>query len=330
MVLELKQGIIYGPVNSRRYGKSLGINLMPTEKKLCSFNCVYCHYGTTNRCTMNIDQYSDELPEVEDVVNALEDALKTDVELDLITFSGEEVADLRGKYRPDARIALLSNSTGLIYADVIDSLDMIDLPILKLDAGNEDTFRAINRPTRSVKFEEIFEKLFSLDGIYLQTVLVDGEPSNIGRRDLKEYIDRVGRIKPQEVHLYSIDRPVPNTPRKRGYPRKHFMVDLVLLYAGGAIPFLWGVAHLFPTASVVKGFGDISVDNKNIITMEWVTAIDVQSAVSKAVYILSAGGLIMLAIVSLFTGYKVNFPPFKLCPFIFTASALLIIIGGVL
>jgi hypothetical protein len=124
------------------------------------------------------------------------------------------------------------------------------------------------------------------------------------------------------------------------------MVDLVLLYAGGAIPFLWGVAHLFPTASVVKGFGDISVDNKNIITMEWiiegialifigslvavVTAIDVQSAVSKAVYILSAGGLIMLAIVSLFTGYKVNFPPFKLCPFIFTASALLIIIGGVL
>jgi wyosine [tRNA(Phe)-imidazoG37] synthetase (radical SAM superfamily) len=225
MVLELKQGIIYGPVNSRRYGKSLGINLMPIEKKLCSFNCVYCHYGTTKRCTMNIDQYSDELPEVEDVVNALEDALKTDVELDLITFSGngeptlypefdelmEEVADLRGKYRPDARIALLSNSTGLIYADVIDSLDMIDLPILKLDAGNEDTFRAINRPTRSVKFEEIFEKLFSLDGIYLQTVLVDGEPSNIGRRDLKEYIDRVGRIKPQEVHLYSIDRPVPNT-----------------------------------------------------------------------------------------------------------------------
>jgi len=225
MVLELKQGILYGPVNSRRYGKSLGINLMPADRKLCSFNCVYCHFGTTKRCTMNIDQYSDELPEPEEVIETLEKTLQTDLEMDLITFSGngeptlypefadlvEGVAELRGKYRPEAKIALLSNSTGLIYEDVVESLDMIDLPILKLDAGNEDTFRAINRPTRSVKFEEIYEKLFSLDGIYLQTVFVDGEPSNVGRRDIKDYIERVGRIRPQEVHIYSIDRPVPNT-----------------------------------------------------------------------------------------------------------------------
>jgi wyosine [tRNA(Phe)-imidazoG37] synthetase (radical SAM superfamily) len=197
---------------------------MPTQKKLCSFNCVYCHYGTTKRCTMNIDQYSDELPEPEDVVKAVEEALQSKMELDLITFSGngeptvypefadlvEAVAELRGKYRPEARIALLSNSTGLVYEDVVDSLDMIDLPILKLDAGNEDTFRAINRPTRSVKFEEIFEKLFSLDGIYIQTVFIDGQPSNIGNDNLGDYIECVARIKPQEVHLYSIDRPVPN------------------------------------------------------------------------------------------------------------------------
>ncbi len=224
MLLQLQEDILYGPVNSRRYGRSLGINLMPTEKKLCSFNCVYCHYGTTKRCTMNIDQYSDELPEPDDVVKALEEALQSRMELDLITFSGngeptlypefadlvEAVAELRGKYRPEAKIALLSNSTGLIYSDVEESLDMIDLPILKLDGGNEETFRAVNRPTRSVKFEEIFEKLFSLDGIYIQTVFVDGQPSNIAKADLDDYIDCVARIKPQEVHLYSIDRPVPN------------------------------------------------------------------------------------------------------------------------
>ena len=234
MLLKLQKGILYGPVNSRRYGKSLGINLMPAEKKLCSFNCVYCHYGTTKRCTMNIDQYSVELPDIDEVVKKLEKKLKTDVELDLITFSGngeptlypdfadlvEEVAELRGKYRPDARIALLSNSSGLIYDDVVESLDMIDLPVLKLDAGNEDTFRAVNRPTRSVRFEEIFEKLFSLDGIYLQTVFVDGEPTNITRSDLKDYIESVGRIKPQEIHLYSIDRPVPNTKISLVLPEK--------------------------------------------------------------------------------------------------------------
>lgn len=234
MLLKLQKGILYGPVDSRRYGKSLGINLMPTQKKLCSFNCIYCHYGTTKRCTMNIEQFSSELPDFDKVVKKLEKKLQTDLELDLITFSGngeptlypefadlvEAVAELRSKYRPDAKIALLSNSSGLIYDDVIESLDMIDLPVLKLDVGNEDAFRAINRPTRSVKFEEIFGKLFSLDGIYIQTVFVDGRPSNIGKRDLADYIECIARIGPKEVHLYSIDRPVPNTEISLVPPKK--------------------------------------------------------------------------------------------------------------
>ena len=124
------------------------------------------------------------------------------------------------------------------------------------------------------------------------------------------------------------------------------MIGLVMLYLGAALTAVWGVAHLFPTGSVVKGFGSISVDNQRIITMEWivegvslifigalvasVTFIDPMGAVSKAVFLLSAIGLFVLAIVSLFTGFKVNFLPFKLCPFIFTASALLILVGGLL
>ena len=124
------------------------------------------------------------------------------------------------------------------------------------------------------------------------------------------------------------------------------MIDLVLLYLGAALTFLWGIAHLFPTRSVVRGFGAISLDNQRIIAMEWivegvslifigtlvacVTFIDPTSIVSKAVYLISAIGLIVLAVVSLFTGFKVNFLPFRLCPFIFTASALLILAGGLL
>ncbi|UCC79721.1 MAG: hypothetical protein JSW64_15900 [Candidatus Zixiibacteriota bacterium] len=121
------------------------------------------------------------------------------------------------------------------------------------------------------------------------------------------------------------------------------MIDLVLLFAGATLTVLWGIAHLFPTRSVVRGFGDISADNRHIITMEWiiegvalifigllviiVAVIDSRNMVSTAVYILSAGGLIVLAIVSLFTGFKVNFLPYKLCPFIFSISALLILAG---
>jgi hypothetical protein len=106
------------------------------------------------------------------------------------------------------------------------------------------------------------------------------------------------------------------------------------------------VAHLFPTKSVVVGFGEISIDNKRIITMEWineglalifigvlvtaVTVIDPSNVVSAAVYFISAIMLLVMALLSLFTGFKVNFLPFKLCPFIFTASAVLIMIGGLI
>jgi hypothetical protein len=124
------------------------------------------------------------------------------------------------------------------------------------------------------------------------------------------------------------------------------MTQTILLYMGAALPALWGIAHLFPTRSVVRGFGEITLDNRRIITMEWiiegvslvfigllvavVTFIDPLSDVSKAVYGLSVGGLAVLAGVSVFTGYRINFIPFRLCPFIFTGSAAMILLGGLL
>ena len=121
------------------------------------------------------------------------------------------------------------------------------------------------------------------------------------------------------------------------------MTGHILIIIGAAITIIWGVAHLFPTKSVVKGFGDISIDNKNIIAMEWivegvslifigiivlgVSYIDAASDTAAFVFITSAGILIVLAIVSLFTGFKVKFLPFKLCPVLFTTSAILILSG---
>jgi hypothetical protein len=122
------------------------------------------------------------------------------------------------------------------------------------------------------------------------------------------------------------------------------MVNLVLLYLGAALTALWGISHLMPTRSILKGFGDISVDNQHIITMEWiveavalifigtlvtlVTIIEPSNTVSQAVYLVSAVGLLVLALVSLFTGFKVRFIAFRLCPVIFTVSAILIDVGG--
>ena len=123
-------------------------------------------------------------------------------------------------------------------------------------------------------------------------------------------------------------------------------MDLILLYLGSGLTVIWGVAHLFPTKSVVQGFGEISIDNKRIITMEWiieglalifigvlvarVTVIDSSNVVSTAVYLISVIMLLVMAVLSLFTGFKISFLPFKLCPIIFTTSAVLILIGGLL
>jgi len=121
------------------------------------------------------------------------------------------------------------------------------------------------------------------------------------------------------------------------------MINIVLLYIGAGLTAIWGIAHLIPTSSVVKGFGEISKDNKNIITMEWivegvslifigtlvalVTVVNPSNDVSLAVYACSVICLIVLALVSIFTGFKVKFLPFRLCPFIFTISAALILVG---
>lgn len=123
-------------------------------------------------------------------------------------------------------------------------------------------------------------------------------------------------------------------------------MNLILLIVGGATTSLWGISHLFPTRNVVKGFGDISADNKLILTMEWiiegVTLIflglltiflgitDPHNEVSVMVFWLVVGMLVVLAMISLFTGFKVNFLPYRLCPFIFLFSALCIGLGIVL
>jgi hypothetical protein len=123
-------------------------------------------------------------------------------------------------------------------------------------------------------------------------------------------------------------------------------MQIVLLFLGAALTALWGISHLIPTRGVVAGFGEISDDNRHIITMEWivegvslifigvlvavVTAIDPNAAVSTAVYIVSAIGLLALALVSLFTGFRVKFLPYRLCPFILTSSAVLVTAGALL
>ena len=124
------------------------------------------------------------------------------------------------------------------------------------------------------------------------------------------------------------------------------MMRQPLLYLGAALPLFWGIAHLFPTKDVINGFGDISADNRRIITMEWinegaalifvgiliatVTFIDSTAPASRVVYLLSFLFLNALSVISLKTGAKIDFLPFRLCPLIFTGSSVLLLFGNLI
>lgn len=123
------------------------------------------------------------------------------------------------------------------------------------------------------------------------------------------------------------------------------MIRKILVYLGGLMTIIWGVAHISPVKNIVKGFGGISTDNVRILKMEWINesltlifigiliiAItmtkEINIKVTKKVYILVFLMLTAMSILSLSTGFKINFLPFKLCPLIFTASGLLILQGA--
>jgi wyosine [tRNA(Phe)-imidazoG37] synthetase (radical SAM superfamily) len=105
---------------------------------------------------------------------------------------------------------LLSNATGLVRPEVREALSVIDVPVLKLDAGTREGMVAVNRPARGIRFEEIVDDLVAVRGLTLQTLLVDGTPCNTTPGELEAYFDLVRLIAPEEVQLYSIDRPVPD------------------------------------------------------------------------------------------------------------------------
>jgi hypothetical protein len=121
-------------------------------------------------------------------------------------------------------------------------------------------------------------------------------------------------------------------------------MNQVLLYVASALTGFWGIGHLLATRGAVAGFGDLTPDNRRIITMEWIvegvalistaafvtaaTVIQPEAVVSSAVYGVAIGTLVVLAVVSLFTGFRVSFLPFRLCPVIFSISAALIALGA--
>ena len=221
----LFDSIVYGPIRSRRLGVSLGVNLMPTTAKLCTFDCVYCE------CGWNQPVSHPQLPTREQVRAALESQLLTlDVQPDVITFSGngeptlhpdflgiiQDTCALRDQYCPNAKVSVLSNSTQLGRKDVVEALLLCDNRILKLDSAIDTTMQLIDKPVNQhltvaqiVQWLSLFEGNFTLQTCFLRGEYEGRVIDNTTPEELSAWYQIVDILHPKQVMIYVIDRATP-------------------------------------------------------------------------------------------------------------------------
>ncbi|MCY1720587.1 radical SAM protein [Prolixibacteraceae bacterium Z1-6] len=221
--------IIFGPVKSRRLGVSLGINLLPTDVKVCSFDCIYCECGFTPK------EYEEKvtLPTRAEVREKLEAKLQEMVaenELpDVITFAGngeptlhrefagiiDDTIELRDKLTPKARIAVLSNATMIHRKPVFDALLKIKDNIQKLDSAFEETVKLLDCPKGNFDLKRTIEQLIAFNGkVIIQTMFVRGsfkgqEIDNTTEKEIAAWLELLKKINPLQVMIYTIARDTP-------------------------------------------------------------------------------------------------------------------------
>ncbi len=221
--------IVYGPVHSRRLGVSLGVNLFPTDGKLCTFDCIYCECGYNND-----HRPHRKMPKRDEVRESLIqklEAMKSEGVLpDVITFAGngeptvhpdfagiiDDTIALRDQHCPSAKIAVLSNSTMLDKEEVFEALCKIEDNIMKLDSVLDSRIRQINDPNQpGFCFEKLLKNLCRFQGnLIIQTMFLHGERNgepvdNMSEEDIAGWIRALKQIRPRQVMIYTIDRPTP-------------------------------------------------------------------------------------------------------------------------
>lgn len=226
---------IFGPIHSRRLGVSLGINLLPADGKVCTFDCIYCECGFNHDRRPHLP-----LPTREEVYIALEsrlqDMLQNGPAPDVLTFAGNgeptvhphfaEIIDdtlaLRDKYFPQAKVSVLSNSTFIHKPAVFDALCKVDNNILKLDTVSESYIRALDRPAGRYSVDAIIERMKAFQGrCIIQTMFLKGIVKDVDKGQkidmnnttddyVLPWLHTVKEIAPRQVMIYTIDRETPD------------------------------------------------------------------------------------------------------------------------
>ena len=221
--------IVFGPIHSRRLGISLGMNLLPTDGKVCSFDCLYCE------CGFNKDRKTNHrLPTREEVREALKERLtrmQTEgIAPDVITFAGNgeptlhpdfeaiiaDTIETRDAFFPKAKIAVLSNATRLHKESVVRALSRVEDNILKFDSVLDSRIQQLDRPNQpGFCFARLLERLKQFNGnLIIQTMFLKGDfegqsVNNMSEEEITGWLQALREIAPKQVMIYTIDRETP-------------------------------------------------------------------------------------------------------------------------
>jgi wyosine [tRNA(Phe)-imidazoG37] synthetase (radical SAM superfamily) len=224
-MLPLQESIVYGPVRSRRLGRSLGVNILPRNQKLCTFNCGYCEYGWTRNFPRGSVSGAEIWPEPSVIARSIGkalDLLRTQRQtVDRVTLSGhgeptlhprfadvvKAIRQVRDRKAPGTPVAILSNASTVGRASVRAGLEQLDERYMKLDAGDEGLLRRINAAT--VSFDEIIDGLRQLSSLSVQSMFVHDRMNRIdnsGDLSIAAWIAVLASLGPKAVQVYTIDR----------------------------------------------------------------------------------------------------------------------------
>jgi len=220
--------IIFGPIHSRRLGLSLGVNLLPTDAKICSFNCIYCE------CGFNTTMLESPIPtreQVRETLDAKLQEMKAANEIpDVITFAGngeptlhaefagiiDDTIALRNKYCPTAKVSVLSNSTRIHKPTVFNALCKVDNNILKFDSAIDRTMKLMDQPVgKNINVAWFVEHLKKFEGkLIIQTMFLRGEfkseaVDNTTDEEVEAWLNALDEIRPKQVMIYTLDRETP-------------------------------------------------------------------------------------------------------------------------
>lgn len=224
--LGLEKRYVYGPVQSRRLGRSLGVNISPTVVKHCSFGCIYCERGLTRVFFGSPQDRPEYMPPAEDILTEIREGLLQEREsgqpLDSITFAGNgeptdhpdferitrETRAMRDEILPGAKLTLLSNARHVGKPHVRELIGLYDNRFMKLDAGDERLWRKVDVPY-GVTLDEIVEGLRQIPQCVIQSMFIQGRVDNSTDEAVSALIEKLKVIRPVEVQVYSIDRRPP-------------------------------------------------------------------------------------------------------------------------